>query len=259
MDSERFAAARSAVLDRERPAGSGSVSAGGIGTLGEKALHAIIKSYLETDPAWHEQKIGSFVVDIFTGDRVFEIQTRQFNKLNAKLTALLPLYPVTIVYPMPARKWLIWLDPASGELTKPRLSPRRGYFLDVFPELYRIKSHLKHPHLSLLLLQVDLEEYRLLNGWSYDRKRGSWRNDRIPLGLVDEMSINGPADYSRLLPAGLPDCFTSADFAKAAGISIARAQTALNVLLALETVAICGKAKRKRLYRRSSPGISGSD
>lgn len=242
MDRARFEAARAAVLSRER-------GAGGIGTLGEKALHAVVKQYLETDPAWHEQKLGTFVVDIFTGDRIYEIQTRQFNKLNAKLAFLLPKYPVTVVYPMPARKWLIWLDPENGELTRPRLSPRRGQYHDVFYELYRIKPHLSHPNLSLLVLQVDLEEYRLLNGWSHDRKRGSWRNDRLPLSLEGELLLAKPADYGLLLPEGLPECFTSADFAKAARVSDARAQTALNVLTSLQVVTVCGKQGRRRLYQ----------
>lgn len=242
MDQERFEAARQVV--RAQAAG-----VGGIGTLGEKALHAVIKHYLAADPAFHEQKLGRHVVDIFTGERIFEIQTRQFNKLRPKLTTLLPSYPLTIVYPVPARKWLVWLDPADGELSKPRLSPRRGRFNDVFYELSFIKPFLADPNLSLLILQIDLEEYRLLNGWSDDRKRGSWRSDRIPLRLEDELFISGPADYCRLMPAGLPENFTSAVFAKNAQMTDRRAQMAINVLLSLGVVEICGKDGRRRLYR----------
>lgn len=242
MDRERFVTAREAVLKQER-------GTGGIGTLGEKALHAVIKHYLATETSWHEQKFGRHVVDIFTGERIFEIQTRQFNKLRAKLTTLLPRYPVTIVYPIPARKWLVWLDPQNGEISKPRLSPRRGRFNDVFFELYRIKPFLSDPNLSLLILQIDLEEYRLLNGWSDDRKRGSWRNDRLPLRLEGELFIAGPTDYSRLLPPDLPDSYTSAGFAKAAQMGDRQAQTAINVLLSLGVVEICGKDGRRRLYR----------
>lgn len=223
---------------------------GGIGTLGEKALHAIVKTYVETDPAWHECKIGRHVVDVFTGDHIFEIQTRQFNRLNAKLSALLPEYPVTIVYPMPARKWLIWLDPASGDLSKPRLSPKRGVFADIFAELYRIKPHLNHPNLSLLILRIDLEEYRLLNGWSTDRKKGSWRNDRIPQALVDDLLVAGPGDYGKLVPDDLPEQFSSSDFSRHAKITVRRAQTALNVLLSLGAIEARGRQGRRRLYCR---------
>ena len=56
---------------------------------------------------------------------IIEIQTRQFNRMRGKLQAFLPLYPVTIVYPIPYEKWLIWIDEDSGELSKKRKSPKR--------------------------------------------------------------------------------------------------------------------------------------
>ncbi len=247
MDNVKFESARSTVLNQE-------ARIGGIGTLGEKALHAIVKHYLEADPARHEQKLGCFVVDIFADGRIWEIQTKQFSKLKAKLTAFLPDYPLTIVYPIPARKWLLWIDPDSGEVSKPRLSPRRGNLCDVFTELIRIKPFLSDPNLSVLILQIDLEEYRLLNGWSKDRKKGSWRNDRLPLSLEYERLVSGPADYGLLLPDNLPSVFTSADLAKAAMISRGLAQKALNVLIALQLITICGKKGRLRLYSRASHG-----
>ena len=45
------------------------------------------------------------------------------------------------------------------------------------------------------MLLIDIEEYKLLNGWSYDKKRGSVRYDRIPVG-IRKVSRTG-------LPAGL--------------------------------------------------------
>jgi hypothetical protein len=242
-DQARFEAARNSILNQEARVGR-------IGTLGEKALHAVVKQYIEMDPAKHEKKLGNFVVDIFTGDRIYEIQTQQFNKLTAKLSALLPEYPITIVYPMPARKWLLWIDPDSGEITKPRLSPKRGNVHTVFSELYRIKQFLQHQNLSLLIIQIDLEEYRLLNGWSGDRKRGSWRNDRLPLALDRELLVSDPPDFSLLIPDSLPSVFTSADFAQAARISRIIAQIGLNILSSLELVTVCGKLGRLRLYQR---------
>jgi len=241
MDNDRFEAARLSVLNRV-------LGSGGIGTLGEKTLHAVVKQYLESDPAKHEQRLGSFVVDVFTGDRIYEIQTRQFRNLRSKLAALVPDYPITIVYPMQARKWLLWIDPDTGELTNPRLSPKRGQLCDVFRELYQIKPFLSHPNLSLLILQIDLEEYRLLTGWSQDRKKGSRRENRLPLSLENELMVESSADYRRLMPDLLPDAFTSADFAKSARVSPTVARTTLNILLELGHVSVCGKQGRLRLY-----------
>lgn len=223
---------------------------GGIGTLGEKALHAVIKQYLEPDGSKHEAKLKSFVVDIYSEDHIYEIQTREFNKLRAKLSALLPCHGITIVYPIPAKKWLLWIDPDSGELSKPRLSPKQGNVYECFYELYKIKPFLLNPNLSVLILLIDMQEYRLLNGWSEDRKRGSRRNDRIPLCLIQELFISGPLDYGKLLPEGLSETFTSADYAKAALVSRGKAQTALNVLSYLNIIMLCGKQGRLNLYTR---------
>jgi hypothetical protein len=245
MDQARFEAACAAA--RERTAGLA-----GIGTLGERTLHAVVKHYIEANPDWHEQKLGRYTVDVFTGDRIFEIQTRHFGKLSPKLAALLPDYPVTVVYPLAARKWLFWVDPQSGEVSARRLSPRRGRWLDMMPELYRIKPYLANTNLSIRVILVDLEEYRLLNGWSRDRKKGSWRNDRIPLGLAGELLLTSPADYRQLLPDSLVDAFTSADLAKAAGVSIRLSQTTLNILGALGVVETCGRRGRSRLFRAAA-------
>ena len=45
--------------------------------------------------------IHIYVADIYKDGEIIEIQTRQFNRMRGKLQAFLPLYPVTIVYPIP--------------------------------------------------------------------------------------------------------------------------------------------------------------
>lgn len=61
---------------------------------------------------------------------------------------------------------------------------------------------------------LDMEEYRNLDGWSVDRKKGSSRSERIPVGFVDKITIENTMDYALLIPAGLPVPFTSKDFQK---------------------------------------------
>lgn len=248
IDPERFAQARERALEQ-------SLRKGGIGTLGEKVLHATLKYYLASDPADHEQKIGSYYADICTGEQIFEIQTRQFNKLRHKLQAFLPAYRVTVVYPIPARKWVLWIDPHSGEVSKPRLSPKRGTPYDVFYELYKIKPWLDHPNFSLLLLLIDLEEYKLLNGWSHNKKRGSTRHDRLPLDLIQDVLFSGPGDYSQLIPEALPESFTSADFARVAALPVNRARTVLNVLCSLGQIEPAGKQGRLKAYLRTGRSV----
>ena len=95
---------------------------------------------------------------------------------------------------------------------------------------------------------LDMEEYRLLNGWSRDRKKGSCRYDRIPKELVEEVSVDRPEDYMQFIPYDLTEPFTSADFAKAAHIRRPLAQTVLNILAEVGCVQKTGKQGNNILY-----------
>ena len=46
-----------------------------------------------------------------------------------------------------------------------------------FKELYKIRPFLKNENLRFRFALIDMEEYRLLNGWSKDKKKGSERYD----------------------------------------------------------------------------------
>lgn len=240
-DKKAFEAAKRKVIgiDRQRL---------GIGTLAEKSLHAILKNYYEPNEDRQEIPIENYVADIFADGEIIEIQTRQFDKMRGKLAAFLPLYPVTIVYPIPHEKWLIWIDEESGSLSKKRKSPRKGNPYLVFPELYKIKAYLKDPNLRLRLVLLDVEEYKLLNGWSKDRKKGASRYDRIPTELVREIALDCPQDFLQFVPFELEGAFTSKEFAAAARIPLSLAQTVLNILYHVEAVARVGKRGRLYLY-----------
>lgn len=241
MDQEAFQAAKEKIIgiDRQRF---------GIGTLSEKTVHAIVKNYCEPDEDHQEIPIENYVADIYVAGEIMEIQTRQFNKLRNKLTAFLPLYPVTIVYPIPREKWLIWIDQESGELSKPRKSPLKGTPYTVFPELYKIKMFLKDPNLRIRLLLMDMEEYKLLNGWSKDKKKGSSRYDRIPTQLIDEIEITCPEDYMQFVPYELEESFTAKEFGKAAHIPAALAGTVVHILCYIGVIKQIGKQGKAYLY-----------
>ncbi|MCM1188685.1 MAG: hypothetical protein NC541_05270 [bacterium] len=240
-DREAFEAAKEKIIgvDRQRL---------GIGTLSEKTVHAILKNYYEPDEDRQEIPIEKYVADIYAEGEIIEIQTRQFNKMRNKLSAFLPLYPVTVVYPIPFEKWIIWINEDTGELSKKRKSPIKGNPYLAFPELYKIKNYLKDPNLRLKLVLLNIEEYKLLNGWSRDKKKGSSRYDRIPTELVEEIEINRPEDYMQFVPYELEGEFTSGEFAKAAHISVPLAQTVLNILYHMGTVTRTGKKGNQYLY-----------
>lgn len=222
----------------------------GIGTLGEKTIHAVLKNYLVPDVSCHEIKIANFYADIRNDDGIIEIQTRSFDKLRRKLEVFLELQPVTIVYPIPYKKWLRWVNVETGEISAPRKSPKSGSAYMIFPELYKIKNYLLHPNLRLHIVLLDVEEYRFLDGWSTDRKKGSTRCDRIPIQLIEEVHIDTPSEYANLIPSILTTDFTAKDFQKVSGLSQGNAITALNILYYVGAVQRVGKKGRAYLYTR---------
>lgn len=243
MDHQRFLEAyeKIAFVNRERE---------GIGTLSEKTLHAVLKNYFEPNVEYQEVKLGSYYADIYTVDGVIEIQTKHFNKLRNKLDAFLPEYSVTLVYPIASEKYLFWIDEETGEVSKGRRSPKKGSYYDIFKELYKIKNFLSHKNLKIIVMMVKMDEYRYLNGWSRDKKKGSHCCDRIPTGIVEEIQLNGVEDYKKMIPKGLDLEFTSKDFAKQAHIRRNVAQVVLNILYEMKAVERVGKEGNSYLYSR---------
>lgn len=222
----------------------------GIGTLQEKTIHAVLKHYFEPREEFHEIRLNGYVADIHTPHGVIEIQTGSFQSLRKKLEVFLANGPVTIVYPIPHIKWVRWLNEDSGEMTEKRKSPKKGTPYMSFFELYKIKEFLTHPNLKICIILINMVEYRLLNGWSLDKKRGSSRYDRIPTQLSEEIWINSASDYEKLIPDSLISEFDSKDYKKATGLTLSAAQTALNVLNYVGAVKRCGKSGRAYLYHR---------
>lgn len=222
----------------------------GIGTLSEKTLHAFIKLFIEPNTSYHEVKLENSIVDIFDGHTITEIQTRQFFKLIPKLDKFLNNYPITIVYPIPYIKHLSWIDLDTGEVSKPRKSPKTGSPIDAIAELYSIRNYLNHPNLSIHLLFFNLLETRYLNGWSSDKKKGSHRADRRPSEYIKTIILNKAEDYDILLPDGMEETFTSFTLKQALNISTKKASLCINVLNTMNCIEYVGKDGRYKKYRK---------
>ena len=244
MDEKQFYCACEKIINEER-------ERQGIGTLQEKTIHAVLKHYCEPNVDLHEIRQNGFVADIVQSDQILEIQTRGFDRLRKKLEAFLKVKPVTIVYPIPYVKWISWIDCETAEISKRRKSPKKGSIYDIVPELYKIKMFLPNENLSFRLILINMEETRLLNGWSYDKKRGSHRHDRIPLEIVDEVYFTNSNEFSRFIPDQLNDPFTTDDFHKAAKISIDRARTTVHILAYLNIIKKVGNQGKFIVYERN--------
>lgn len=237
----RFEKAREKIIgaDRQRI---------GIGTLSEKTLHAILKNFYEPDEDRHEIPIDRFVADIYTGEEIIEIQTGQFNRMREKLKYFLGEYPVTIVYPVAHQKWLHWIDEETGEVSAGRKSPKKGSEYAAFVELYRIKMFLKDPNLKIKIIMLDMDEYKILNGWGKQKKNNASKYDRIPNRFVEEICIECKEDYLQFLPMSLPEQFTTKEFAKITKCGAQLAGVTLNLLNYLEVVKRVGKRGNAFLY-----------
>lgn len=241
IDQERFSKAKEKIIGKDRQRMQ-------IGTLSEKTVHAVLKNYYEPDEDKQEIPIEGLYADIFTGSDIIEIQTRSFDKVREKLNRFLPQYPVTVVLPIPSTKWLIWIDEETGELSEKRKSPKKGNPYQAFTELYKIKQYLKKEGLTIRLFFLDIEEYRLLNGWNQSKKRGSSRFDRIPTEAVNEIVLSCPRDYIQLIPPDIEEPFTSGEFGKKVKIPSRLAGIVLNILFDLALVERVGKKGNAYLY-----------
>ena len=245
MDKERFYDALNTVL-------TGEHVRAGIGTYGEKTVHAVLKNYFEPYSDGHELKIGDFVADIVGEDGIIEIQTGSFDRLRKKLEVFLPVSRVTVVYPVPRQKWIISIDPETGEQGKKRKSPVKGTIYDAVPELYKIKEFLTDENFRLCIVLLDVDEYRAppeKTGLKRGRRRGYVRYDRIPRELADEILIADPSDWSCFIPAGLPGEYTTKEFGTLSGVGTSYASFVLNVLLSARAVERIGKRGGAYLYK----------
>ena len=234
-------------------------AAGGIGTLAEKTIHSVLKHFYAGVPEYEERRVlppagrgSGFVADVARPDGIFEVQTRHFYLMKRKITAFLMVSPVTIVYPVVFRKTLRWVDPEDGTVSAPRRTGKLNFGHRVLAELYSLGDLFPCEGLSVRLALLDVEEYKILDGYGPDRKIRASRSDGFPQELVAEVELRTPADYAYFLPATLPEEFTSADYAAACTLPRGIAQTCVRVLTNLGVLTRVPSGGRGYLYRRSA-------
>jgi hypothetical protein len=282
----RFAAIADEVITspKYRPSGRDARAAADaphIGTLREKRLHAAVKLYLCPDESCHERPVADLlsaeeadrldkkrrmVADILADGHIFEVQTGGFFPLKEKISWYLTHTPcrVTVVHPIPAVRYLSWINPEDGSIISRRKSPKRGRVRDVAKELYWLSEFIGDPRLSVRLLLLELEEYRMADGWSRDGKRGSNRYERFPTALLGDVTLSTPADYAGyFLPGALaaPDAegrcplFTAAEYARLTGI---RGKATYSMIHLLERLGLIAEDEervgRSRGYRVREAG-----
>jgi hypothetical protein len=232
--------ARFARLCEEAARAARSFGEEGIGTLGEKRMHAVIKRYLCEDHACHEVGVlnTGYVSDVRIGNDVYEVQTGAFYPMKKKIAHYIDStdLTVTVVHPISVERWVTWVDAKTGEVTPRKRSPKRERAIHLLPELYCLLPYLGNVRLRFRLLMIEEEDFRTLSGRKDNRKRGARLYERMPLSLLGEIEFTSPEDFAVFLPNDLPSPFTAKDFSQKTGLRGRDAYSAVHVLEKLNVI-----------------------
>ena len=208
----------------------------GIGTLAEKRLHAVIKRFLAADERYQEVGIPDtrYVADVRIGNHIFEVQTGDFAPMRDKIAYYLEHTDcaVTVVHPIPVKKWISWIDPKSGEISERARAPKKKP-CDLLPQLYALLPMLGNPRLRFRLLLIEAHDFRMLSTRSKKPKSRAKKYERIPLSLIGIMDFDEAADFRALIPPDLPAHFTVKEFSKRSHLHGIDAYSAVRALVAL--------------------------
>ena len=243
---------------------AGELCGEGIGTYSEKRLHKTLKSFFCDDPECHEVRIkpngdiggrgesgkGGYIADIFRDGEIIEIQTGSLYALKSKIRFYLEEtdYIVTVVHPLAGIKYLSWIDTESGSVMSRRRSPKKKGLADAIPELYWLSDMLGNERLHFCFPILELDEYRLLDGWSRDKKRGSNRFELIPVELID-MECLAARDVRSLFPEGISGEFTSKDFSRLTGFKGRKLYNTITLFCKVGVIERGEKRGRSYIYR----------
>jgi hypothetical protein len=212
-----------------------------IGTLREKPLHASLKEWYRQEGDVVEVPVDGFVIDLVRDDLLIEIQTGGFSSMKRKISHLIEAgHKVRIVYPVPVDKWIVKVAD-DGEIQPRRLSPKHGDVTDVFAELVSFPSFVAEADLEVDVILVREEEYRRRTESRSWRRKGWSIMERRLVEVVASHRIGDAEDLAALLPAAMPERFTTADLAGALDSPRRLAQQMAYCLRHAGVISIAGK------------------
>ena len=226
-----------------------AASAPGIGTLRERPLHASLKRWYAEPGDRTEVAVDGYVIDLVRGDMLIEVQTRGLSSARHKVAALLGRgHRLRVISPIAVDTWIVKFDADGGVLSR-RRSPRHGVPSDVFAELVSVATLLADPRLEFELALIEMEERRFHAPDGPWRRKGWTVEERRLIEVVGTLPLRGVADLAALLPAGLPERFTTADLATRLGRPRRAAQQMAYCLRLADAIVPVGKRRRDLEYR----------
>ena len=221
----------------------------GIGGIGEKTLHRVLKIYLEPDTACHEVEVFGKVADIFRDGHIYEIQRASFSNLVPKLELYLSEYTVDVVHPIIAKKRIKWIDTDSGEISDGGRYFSYHTVYDTGRELFKIAEFLLSDRLRVVLPLVKCDEYRYLDGRGENKRIKASKIEMMPIDLLDQITLSKKEDYLIFLPAELSDGFTADEYKKRVKSRSRYTYYCLRLLLSLGILRREKEGKAYRYYR----------
>ena len=265
-DTMRF---RSIVIDIMSKAASidETIETGGIGTLGEKQMHAAIKRFICPDKSCHEVMLDSkkgegngeektkrrrFVAEILKDGTVYEIQTGRLAPLHDKIAWILENTDcnIAVIHPIAQTKWVNILD-KNNEIEKRYRSPVKGKISDMACELYSITDFVSSPRFSLVLLLIEAEQY-MKNTAKTPRSRPKFKKyELIPTNLLSAAIFSNLDDYKCFIPDSLNGEFTVKQYSNESKIRGMDAYSAVHSLCNMGLLENCGKIGRSAAYKKN--------
>ena len=216
----------------------------------ERTLHRQLKERYGSEAGGRvEVALDGFRVDAVAADgRLIEIQSAPLGLLKRKLATLLPTRIVGVVKPViVGRRVIRRLEPGGIDLGS-RRSPKRGSLIEVFDELVGIVHLFPHANLTIDLLAVEVDEVRVARR----RRPGYSVVDRVLGRVVESVPLRVADDLWSLLPAELPDRFTTVDLAERIGRPLPFARRVAYCLRQGGSARVVAKVGNSLVYERQT-------
>lgn len=191
-----------------------------IGTLKESSLHAKLKTIYNEGTGKIEKQVDKYIIDSVRNELLIEIQTKNFSSIRKKLETLIKNHRVLLVHPIIQDKWITYQDVRNNKISKKRLSPKHGSFLEIFHEMIYISDLISNPNLILEAILIQAEEIRINDGLGSWMRKGWSIDDRKMIKIIDRRLFSNPKHFLNLISPFINSPFTNQNLSNSLGITL---------------------------------------
>ena len=221
-----------------------------IKTYNESDLHQKLKEYYFRKGDEMEKLIDGFYIDLVQGDHLIEFQTKNFRALRRKLQKLLKSHKVKVVFPIARIKRILKRKSKKHKYSKPRKSPKKGVFFDLFHELISISPLLNNPAFSLEVVFIEEFEKRIFDKNKTWRRNGWVIEERCLHKVLDSVLINNSQDlFDYVFEYPVKIEFTTKDIAEILKIRINLARKIVYCFKKMDLIEKIGSKRKFYLYQ----------